>query len=1007
MDALIRVLLVDDEPSLLDVIKESLEIMGPMEVTVANSVDEALSLIRGGDFEVVVSDYQMPVKDGLVLLSDVKSIIPNLPFILFTGKGREEVVIEALNRGADYYLQKGGAPASQFTELVHVIKKAVRGRRAESGLKASESKYRSFIQNLKGVVYQTKCDSFVPDMFEGEVEALTGYPPDVFLGGRIPWDALIVPEDLSILMDRNRNLMEDGDRLSEIKYHIRRKDGTIRRVSDVRHCIYSCGRPSLIAGMIYDITEKEALERALNESETKWRFALDGSKDGVWDLDLVTKEVLHSPGSRSMLGYTEDDDIDDLDKWSGLIHPDDADRTMSMIKDCIYKGTGMFELENRVRCKDGSYKWMLARGKVMSSDATGKPLRIIGTHTDIDQLKRNEAVLKEQMREIATKGALIEESEETFRTFLRGSYDAIALVDEDGKVVEWNDSMVNLTGIGRDRAVGSAFFDLMMVMMTPEKHTPEHVQFLKEEIAGALRTGKAYFFSGPLNAELIRQDGERRIVQQIVFPIPTKKGFRVGIISRDITERERADRELKQSRDLLRTVIDDSYDALFIHELDGKIVDVNRRLTEMYRIPREEALKLSVQDFSAGPEYDSDEHKERMRMVLAGEDHLFPWKARRPIDGSSFDVEVYLTQVLMGEKVLLLATTRDVTERKRSEMELKKAEEKYRQLVQNSHDIIYTIQPDGIMTFVSPSWTDLLGHDPSEIVGSSYGRFIYDDDRPACEDYLRRTVETGMRQPAVEYRVFHKDGSLRWHRSNIIPLFDERKEMVSLIGSAVDLTDYKLAVNALALSNRKLSLLSSITRHDILNQIMAAQGYIELARMTRTEGSRDKYYDKIAMAMGTIQRHIMFTREYERLGVKEPTWMTVRSIVEKISDGHLPMVVDCTGVSVFADPMIETVFENLMDNTRRHANGATVVMIGCHRTDDELIITWEDDGCGVPFDHKRLIFERGYGKNTGLGLFLCREILGITGISIVEDGEPGKGARFKMVVPNACFRIDK
>jgi signal transduction histidine kinase len=114
-------------------------------------------------------------------------------------------------------------------------------------------------------------------------------------------------------------------------------------------------------------------------------------------------------------------------------------------------------------------------------------------------------------------------------------------------------------------------------------------------------------------------------------------------------------------------------------------------------------------------------------------------------------------------------------------------------------------------------------------------------------------------------------------------------------------------------------------------------------------------------------------------------------------DGH--------GIQVFADPMLERVFFNLLDNSHRHGQRVSSIRVSVRMAGEDLVVVWEDDGVGIPADEKEQIFERGFGKNTGLGMFLAREILSITGIAITEKGEPGKGARFEITVPKGAFRL--
>lgn len=227
-----------------------------------------------------------------------------------------------------------------------------------------------------------------------------------------------------------------------------------------------------------------------------------------------------------------------------------------------------------------------------------------------------------------------------------------------------------------------------------------------------------------------------------------------------------------------------------------------------------------------------------------------------------------------------------------------------------------------------------------------------------------------------------------------------------MMGSFVDITERKAAEEALQTASKKLHLLSSITRHDILNQVMALQGYLDLTQREINDPRLSRYHTEAEKAANAIQKQIEFTRVYENLGVHAPTWQPLSPLIGGIYHTHPPIHHDCGEVSVYADPMFEKVLQNLYDNTLRYAEGADCVMIRCEEQDGSLLITWEDNGPGVPDNVKERIFEKGVGKNTGLGLFLAREILAITGITISETGVYGEGARFEILVPGSAWRRD-
>ena len=141
----IQVLCVDDEPMLLDLTKTYLEKSGSIEVDTCEDANLALDKLEKHDYDIVISDYQMPGIDGIKLLKSIRALDIDVPFVVFTGRGRETVAIEALNNGADFYLQKGGDPRSQFAELSNVINVLHSRRRSQMLLSRSEDRYRAFI----------------------------------------------------------------------------------------------------------------------------------------------------------------------------------------------------------------------------------------------------------------------------------------------------------------------------------------------------------------------------------------------------------------------------------------------------------------------------------------------------------------------------------------------------------------------------------------------------------------------------------------------------------------------------------------------------------------------------------------------------------------------------------------------------------------------------------------------------------------------------------------------
>lgn len=241
------------------------------------------------------------------------------------------------------------------------------------------------------------------------------------------------------------------------------------------------------------------------------------------------------------------------------------------------------------------------------------------------------------------------------------------------------------------------------------------------------------------------------------------------------------------------------------------------------------------------------------------------------------------------------------------------------------------------------------------------------------------------------------------------PLYNRQEEVVGAIESIRDITERKRAEDAIKKANKQVSLLTSITRHDILNQLTMLEGYISLLKKQSDDDNFAGLIQNEENIAKTIRRQIVFTRIYQNVGVQPPQWknikVTISSVLTTISSGDVSFVIDTDNLEIYVDLLIEKVFFNLIENALRHGEKVTRIRVSYRQIENELVLIIEDDGIGISEEDKDQIFTRGFGKNTGYGLFLAREILAITGITIRETGVPGKGARFEMTVPKNGYRF--
>jgi len=316
------------------------------------------------------------------------------------------------------------------------------------------------------------------------------------------------------------------------------------------------------------------------------------------------------------------------------------------------------------------------------------------------------------------------------------------------------------------------------------------------------------------------------------------------------------------------------------------------------------------------------------------------------------------------------------------------------------------------------------------------GKTEFDLFPPGIAEITSRLDEEITRSKTTKKIVlqFIQDDHTRWIESVRAPLDDHDGAFSGILGIMHDITDLKLAQEELQClynelevmvearteelsqtkeafhkANSKLNLLNSITRHDILNQITALYGYLMFAREAVTDPMVQNYLMKAELSAKIIHDQIQFTKLYQDIGIHAPVWQLVQRVVEKVISGLkselIKITISLKNVKVFADPLLEKVFYTLVENSIRHGKVVKRISIGYQVRDDNLVLLYEDDGAGIPDENKNRIFNKGFGDNTGFGLFLVKEILNITGLSIVETGTFGKGARFEINVPRAAYEL--
>jgi PAS domain S-box-containing protein len=849
------VIYVDDDPDLLDLAQLYLEDTGFFTIDKADSASCALQKLARQRYDAIISDFQMPRMDGIEFLKQVRQHFGNTPFILFTGRGREEVVIEAINNGADYYLQKGGEPDSLFAELTHKLRQAIQIRKDQATIRINEERLRRAQE-----IGQTGA-------WEYTIETRRMWGSDEgfrIFGINLPAGEVPVGlvetciQKAEISRRALYDLIYHGTDYN-IVYTINPADGSpprvIRSIAELEKD--DEGNPVKVLGIIRDITEKTGIQSALRKSEERFKDIYENAPVGIFRSTVDGKFIHANPALAQMLGYRSAGELIRRVNDSSIpeVIWEDPARRPDFIREVIEQN-GWHQSERRFRCNDGRIIIVNLLYRTVINQFTGE-MELEGFCADISDHKKAVEALTE--------------SETRFADVINNAGEWIWEVDADGVYRYSSPAGLQIHGFDADELVGKKhFYDLFV---------PEEREDFRQ---------KAF--------EVFRQ----------------KKAFR--------------------------------------HFINANI------------------------------------HK----------------------NGDTIILETSGTPVLDADGALLGYRGADlnITSRKRIEEDLVKNEARFRQLVHQLQDSVIILAYDGTILFGNPSAYTLAGISPRETVtGTHLSRFIDRDtwDQVNCD---LKDITSGNTVRVSEYRIKTADNSTRWVEASgtRINYLDQDAIMVAIH----DVTERRRAREELEMINKKLELLSSITRHDTINKITVILGNIRTAKKKCADPEILDVLNKLEAAAKSIRGLTEFTRIYQILGSHEPQWQSLDGI---ISQNSLPPDIrfesSIADIEIFADPMLEKVFYNLLDNSIQHGGHVTHIRFFTEPLPEGLRIVWEDNGSGIRAGDREDIFDRGFGDNTGLGLFLCREILAITGIGIREAGFNGKGARFEITIPTDHFRSGK
>ncbi len=672
--------------------------------------------------------------------------------------------------------------------------------------------------------------------------------------------------------------------------------------------------------------------------------------------------------------------------------------------------------EVRLKKLDGTVFWAIF--SLVIAEMGGEPSIIGGIH-DIHQRKQMEEALRWERNFVSavldTAGALV------------------VVLDSDGCIVQFNQACQDTTGYRFDEVRGKHVWDLFLIA--------EEL----EQVRNIFKSLKAGHFPNTHENYWLTKDGSRRLIAWSNTALTNDDGDVEYIIASgiDVTEQREAEEKLK----LYKEIFMHTSDGITLIDPDGKIIERNPAHRQYSGFSDDELYGKSLAEFIC------DESLAAVDEAIAKKDSFRGEIKIHNKKGDNIDIDLSLFPIYddSGELICFAGMGRDISKRKRAEEALQASEERFRNLVEKANDIIYSLTPEGVFSYVPPNWTSILGHDVSEVQGSSFALFVHPDDLQACMDYFEK-VMAGETMSGIEYRVKHKDGSWRWHTSSASPLKDENGNVVSYIGVAHDITEKMKVLEDLAQANKhlketqiqliqsekmaSLGLLVAGIAHEINTPIGAVNSMHDtLVRSTRKlkgilRSNLSEQYEQNqelqsilriiddankVIESGTdrvtniVRRLRSFARldeaELKKTDIHEGLEDTLTIIHHELK--HKAVVIknygDIPPIPCYPGPLNQ-VFLNLLVNASQAIKDKGEIKIATHREGKSVFIEIQDNGTGISAEHLKRVFDPGFttkgvGVGTGLGLSICYQIIQDHRGEIKVESEVGRGTTFTIILP--------
>jgi len=804
MPQVYSVLYVDDEPGLLEIAKVFLEQSEEFRVDTFTSAEEALKSGRIASYDAIIADYQMPVMDGITFLKVIRERFGDIPFILFTGRGREEVVIEAINNGADFYIQKGGDPKAQFAELAHKIRRAIHRKRAELSIIESEKRLADIINFLPDATFAIDRVGHVI-AWNRAIEEMTGIPAADMLGKgdyeyAIPFygsrrkiliDLIFEPDE--IIAKHYAHIIHDKDILIAETSFPRPKGRTVTLMGKASPLYNRSGEIVGAIESIRDITVLKDAETSLLRAKKDWETIFRAIGHPAMVLDPVNRILDANDATVQATGMS-------LAELKGkncyeIFHAKGTTGPPASCPCAKLRISGQTETEEtEIEGLNGYYSVTCTP----VFDENGRLEKVIHIAMDITrrrktenelraayaQIAASEEKLRGQYEALAVSGQQIRESESRFRDLAELLPQLVFEMDMDLRITYANRHALVLTGLVQD--------DLARGVNA--------LSFIDAREHGRARAALERLARGEQDTDheftALRTDGSRfpaLIYVALILREGKAAGYRGVLI--DVSPLKKAEEALRQAN----VVVENSPVVVFRWKAEEgwPVVYVSQNVA-LFGYSAEELLSGAVP-------YSSLVHPEDLERVARevrdfsgqGIDRIAQEYRIVTKDGRTrwIDDRTIIERDPAGTVTHYQGIIIDITDRRKAEQRIRDSEEKYRTVVETAEEGIWIIDKDYRTAFTNRKMEEILGYPQEEMLGRPVWDFVLPGEAVSMRQMLleRNAGRTGR----YEHRWVRKDGTLIWCLTSGTPLVLSDGAFAGSFGMFTDITRRKEMEDAL------------------------------------------------------------------------------------------------------------------------------------------------------------------------------------------------------------------